>query len=56
MAPTGIITSIFLLKSLYGLKETDNISLEVVQQCDEAEYSTGEYKERYKKLINMIPE
>lgn len=51
------ITSIFLLKALYGLKETDNISLEVVQQAqyDEPEYTTG-YKEKYKKMINLIKE
>lgn len=48
------ITSIFLLKSLYGLRETDNIAIEVSNaQEDDTMNESDDYKQKYR---NLIPE
>lgn len=48
------ITSIFLLKSLYGMRETENIAIEVSQTYeDEYDNRSDDFKKRYR---NLIPE
>lgn len=44
------ITAIFLLKSMYGFREDDDISTDI-NNTDETEFKSDDYKQKYREII-----